>query len=105
MPWQNDPDARRRSAATYQDPEYLRNKAAVRRRSGGRCEHMEGGTRCGSRDGVQCDHIQPVSQGGSHALANLRDLCTPHHNSKTASEGKGFRRTVRDPQPSPRTRW
>ena len=105
MPWQNDPDARRRSAATYQDPVYLRNKKLVRQRSGGRCEHMDGTVRCGSMDGVQCDHLVPVSVRVDHSLANLQDLCTTHHQRKTATEGGGFRKQRSDPLPSPRTRW
>jgi 5-methylcytosine-specific restriction endonuclease McrA len=104
MPWSNDPEARRRSAETYNDPEYVRNKAAVRRRSGGRCELQVEGRRCGSRDRVQCDHILPRSQGGGHDLANLRDLCLPHHRAKTAHEGSGYRRPG-DPAPQPRTAW
>jgi 5-methylcytosine-specific restriction enzyme A len=104
MPWRNSPADRRRSAATYDDPEYKRNKAAVRRRSGGRCEWAQGGTWCGSPLGVQCDHKIPRSQGGSHALANLWDLCAVHHGRKTAQEGAGFRQ-ARDPDPAPRTAW
>ena len=101
MPWANDPDARRKSAQTYSDPEYVRNKRIVRRRSGGRCEHPG----CGSRLGVQCDHKIPRSQGGTHQLENLWDLCGYHHRQKTATEGGGFRKPAGDPQPVQRTRW
>jgi 5-methylcytosine-specific restriction endonuclease McrA len=106
MPWANDREARRRSDATYQDPVYKRNKAIVRRRSGGRCEWTDQGQRCSSRDRVQCDHLVPVSRGGTHDLTNLRDLCRQHHDQKTAQEGGGFRGAkARDPAVTPRTAW
>lgn len=105
MPWRNSPEDRAASTATYQDPEYQRNKAIVRRRSGGRCEVVtENGTRCGSADRVQCDHVTPVSQGGGHGLGNLRDTCISHHRAKSAAEGGGWRRR-RDPPPQARTQW
>lgn len=103
MPWEHTPASRRRDADTYGNPEYRRNKAAVRRRSGGRCEWTDG-QRCNSRDRVQCDHKVPVSQGGTHAMTNLWDLCRTHHDQKTASEGGGYRRRD-DPEPQPRTQW
>lgn len=110
MPWEKSREDRQADAAFYGDPLYKRNKAIVRRRSGGRCEVTENGRRCGSRDRVQCDHIIPRSQGGGHALANLRDACHYHHSRKTAQEGGGFRanrgsRAARDPRPRPRTSW
>lgn len=109
MPWRNDREARRRSDATYSDPEYKRNRAIVRRRSGGRCEVTENGRQCGSRDRVQCDHIIPVSQSGTHHPDNLRDICKPHHDRKTAQEGGGYRQRGRvrekDPPVQARTNW
>jgi HNH endonuclease len=112
MPWDNTPAKRAQDARTYGDPEYKRNKAIVRRRSGGRCEVREDGRACGSNDRVQCDHILPVSQGGTHHLGNLRDTCGPHHARKTAQEGGGYRKTGRrggrreaDPVLASRTRW
>jgi 5-methylcytosine-specific restriction endonuclease McrA len=118
MPWTKTPEDRRRDYQVYNDPVYKRNRALVRRRSGGRCESADTGRRCASRDRVQCDHIIPVSHGGSHDLANLRDLCKPCHDRKTATEGGGFRNTATDgggnmqrprppldPEPTPRTRW
>jgi 5-methylcytosine-specific restriction enzyme A len=104
MPWDNSPEKRRRDAEVYGDPEYKRNRAIVRRRSGGRCELIEAGRRCSSRDRVQTDHIVPVSQGGTHALSNLRDLCKRHHAAKTAQEGAGYR-AKSDPELQPRTAW
>lgn len=99
MPWRNDPDARRRSAETYGDPEYQRNRKAALRRAGRRCE------KCQSWKDVQVDHVIPVSQGGTHALANLMVLCGDCHATKTATEGGGFRKPARDPAPRPRTQW
>jgi 5-methylcytosine-specific restriction endonuclease McrA len=110
VPWDNSPEKRARDAAFYGDPLYRKNKAIVRRRSGGRCEVFEAGRPCGSRDRVQCDHIIPRSQGGTHNLENLRDACHAHHSKKTAQEGGGYRRNGRgrgevDPPATPRTRW
>lgn len=102
MPWDNSPASRARNKA-YDDPEYRRNRALAIRRAGGRCEWMDGGQRCGSRDRVSVDHITPVSQGGTHHLDNLRVLCRPHHQAKTATEGGGFR--TADPPLQQRTRW
>lgn len=106
MPWDKTPEDRARDAAFYGDPEYKRNKAVVRRRSGGRCEVVEAGQRCSSRKGVQCDHIVPRAQGGGHALGNLRDTCRDHHRAKTAGEGGGYRAKAKpDPAVETRTRW
>src|SRR5262249_47014824 len=107
MPWANTPEDKARSAATYGSAEYKRNNAIVRRRSCGRCERTEDGRPCSSRDRVQCDHKTPVSQGGTHHISNLWDLCTPHHDRKTAGEGGGWRRggSAPDPAPTPKTEW
>jgi 5-methylcytosine-specific restriction endonuclease McrA len=106
VPWDNSPEKRARDAKTYGDPEYKRNRAIVRRRSGGRCEMLVSGRPCGSRDRVQCDHIRPKSQGGGNGLENLRDLCHAHHAAKTAAESGATRRAPRrDPVLQQRTRW
>jgi 5-methylcytosine-specific restriction endonuclease McrA len=107
MPWDNDPEKRQRDARNY-GPEYKRNRAVAWRRAGGRCEHLEGGRRCGSRDRCQVDHIIPVSQGGTHHLDNLRVLCATHHQAKTAQEGRGYRggrKPKADPVLQVRTQW
>lgn len=117
MPWDNSPEKRARDKLVYQDPEYKRNKKIIRRRSGGCCEVIKDGRPCGSRDRVQCDHIIPLSQGGTHHLGNLRDACKPCHDKKTALEG-GFVKTGKrgrggwakrgqqqDPALQPRTTW
>lgn len=109
MPWEKTRADRQRDAQVYGDPEYKRNKTIVRRRSGGRCEVTEDGRQCGSRDRVQCDHIIPISQGGTHHLENLRDSCHRHHAKKTAAEGGGYRRRRPAPDTDPplqgRTVW
>lgn len=100
MAWRNDPEKRRRDQEVYADPEYVRNRALARKRAGGRCE------KCRSRAGrLQCDHIVPVSQGGTHELSNLRMLCLPCHRPKSASEGGPRPRAAEDPAPTPRTQW
>ena len=103
MPWANDREARRRTAITY-GPEYRRNRQLAAQRAAGRCE------RCGRRGRLQCDHIIPVTQGGTHNLANLQMLCSGPgscHARKTATEGGGYRapRQAADPEPAPRTAW
>lgn len=110
MPWRNDRAARRQSDATYNDPEYRRNRPIAWRRADGRCEQLVDGRRCGSRKRCQVDHIIPVSQHGTHHLDNLRVLCKPHHDEKTAQEGGGYRRRGRrgpeaDPPLQGRTNW
>ena len=37
------------------------------------------GTRCGSRNAVQIDHIRPFAAGGTHDPSNLRLLCAAHN--------------------------
>ena len=48
---------------------------------------------CGSRGGeLECDHIHPVSKGGSNDLDNLATACKPCNRSKrdkTVEEWKG----------------
>jgi HNH endonuclease len=107
MPWANDRESRRRSDATYQNPEYKRNREAARRRANGRCEgcHHPHGR-------LQCDHIVNYAVSRSHALANLQMLCVGAgscrcHEKKTAQEGGGFRNGQRatDPGLETRTAW
>ena len=110
MPWNKTPADRAADAAFYGDPLYKANKKLVRKRSGGRCEVIENGRPCGSRDRVQCDHIIPRTQGGTHHLDNLRDTCRRHQAQKTAQEGGGYRKRGRraaeaDPVLTTRTKW
>ena len=107
MTWRKTPAGRRRDSQVYGDPEYRRNRDLARRRAAGFCEQ------CHHRHPrLQCDHVIPVSQGGGHALANLRMLCAGPgscrcHEAKTATEGGGYRgaRRPADPDPLSRTAW
>jgi hypothetical protein len=108
MPWDNSPDARRRSDATY-GPEYRRNRDTARRRAAGRCEG------CHHRHTrLQCDHIRNNAAGSTpdHSLGNLQMLCTGPgscqcHEKKTATEGGGYRapKAAADPECTPKTVW
>lgn len=106
MPWRKTAADRRRDARIYGDPEYIRNRAAAKRRAAGRCEQCRH-----PHSRLQCDHVIPVTQGGTHKLDNLRMLCAGQgtckcHEKKTAREGGGYRaRNTPDPDPRPRTAW
>jgi hypothetical protein len=63
---------------------------------------------------VQVDHVIPVTQHGTHHLDNLRVLCKPCHDKKTAQEGGGYRKGGQgrrgrkreaDPVLAARTKW
>jgi 5-methylcytosine-specific restriction endonuclease McrA len=106
--WKKTGEQRRADAGFYSDPEYKRNRPLALKRAGGKCELTENGKRCGSRDRCQVDHIIPRARGGTHHLDNLRVLCKPHHDQKTAQEGKGYRggrKLKGDPPLITRTQW
>lgn len=83
-------DARRQRRQWYRfvytTAEYRRARAAVRVRSGGRCEANVDGVRCAAL-AVECHHVRPLSACRSEqeafALgtdpANLRDVCFGHN--------------------------
>lgn len=49
-------------------------------RDGGRCGYSgEGGRICGSRAGLQFDHVKPWALGGESDAANIRLLCRAHN--------------------------
>jgi 5-methylcytosine-specific restriction endonuclease McrA len=54
-------------------------KRAVSVRSGGRCEYVYRGRRCGSRYQLEIDHKVPLAAGGGHELEQLRHLCREHN--------------------------
>lgn len=67
----------------------------VKRRSGGKCEVIRDGKRCGRRATGGVDHIVP---SGSDDLDNLQDTCWPCHSTKSSAEGnaaKAERRALR----------
>ncbi len=107
MPWDNSPEKRKRDQEVYGDPEYKRNRKLLLRRAGGRCE------RCGKKTArLQADHVIPVTQGGTHLLANLMALCFDCHARKSATEGGGWRKgrgsgrgRPSDPPPRTGTAW
>ena len=38
---------------------------------------------CGARSRLECDHVVPISEGGTHELGNLRTLCRACHIADT----------------------
>ena len=64
--------------------EYVRNsryitasvRREVRERDGDQC------VRCGSRDGLEFDHIMPHSAGGHNGASNLQQLCKVCNRTK-----------------------
>lgn len=94
------PSLVRDSAADAREPRFLREmragryipawvKRAVWQRDDGRCAwRFEEGTLCGSRDGIEYDHIQPVAKGGrSDSPRNVRLLCRLHNREAAEAAG------------------
>ncbi len=55
-------------------------KRVVWQRDGGRCGYVSpDGRRCGSRHGLEYDHIRPRAMGGETAVENLRLRCRAHN--------------------------
>ena len=71
--------------------EWHKIRSRVRRRAGGRCEHIADGKRCQAK-GTDVDHIM---RGDDHVETNLQLLCKPHHASKSSSEGGSAKRKPR----------
>ena len=84
MPWET---SRRRETLPANWPELV---AAVKARSGGRCEFpLPSGRRCPRRGDGGVDHIVP---NNDHSMSNLRDSCKRHHGSKSSAEGLAARK-------------
>ena len=67
----------------YKDPAYARARQHRFERAHGKCEA------CGvylQPAQWQCDHIVPLSRGGSNDITNLQVLCIPCHRRKTRRE-------------------
>ena len=74
----------------YSDPMYARNRPLVFKRDGGRC------VRCGfdvSPRAYICDHIIPLSEGGTSAIENLQTLCRSCSKRKTRNDRRRRART------------
>lgn len=76
--------------------------AAVRRRSGGRCEFLVPGTviprRCPNVADGGVDHIIP---NDDDSLDNLRDSCSRHHREKSSREGNEAKEAIRSKRTRP----
>lgn len=72
----------------YQTPEHRAWRARVIARAGGRCEAIDGGTRCtkaAPEHRMFADHIRELRDGGDPLnLANGQCLCGSHHSLATA---------------------
>lgn len=67
----------------YQDPLYARNRPLAYERDGRRC------VKCGlplSAEAYICDHILPLSEGGTSELEDLQTLCGPCSKAKTRQD-------------------
>lgn len=83
--------------------EYRGVSRAVRRAvladAAGRC------AACGRKaERLEVDHVIPVSEGGSHAAANLQALCVDCHRLKSAAEGTRGRARARLTESQPVSR-
>lgn len=67
----------------YKDPQYARNRRHRFERVHGRCELCSIVLQPGD---WQCDHLVPLSKGGTSDISNLRILCIPCHKAKTAED-------------------
>ncbi|HEY2956397.1 MAG TPA: hypothetical protein VGK89_14250, partial [Candidatus Eisenbacteria bacterium] len=55
-------------------------KRAVWERDGGQCTFVsEGGHRCGSRNRLEFDHVDPVARGGEATVEGIRLRCRAHN--------------------------
>jgi len=63
--------------------EWRRRRLAVFERDQWRCTVCN---RFGQR--LECDHIKPLAQGGTHDMANLRTICRPCHLAETRRQIK-----------------
>jgi len=102
-PPDNPPRHRWDTSQRRQDsPQWKAIRSLVAERDNHRCqEFMRDGEPCTDK-GTECDHIIPVSQGGTDSLENLRMLCTWHHARKSSREGQAARKNLTERRPTPR---
>ena len=77
--------------AGYSDPAFTRNRPRAYERDGRDC--VSCGQQLGANEYI-CDHIVPLSQGGTSDLANLQTLCRSCNKEKTGNDRRR-RATVR----------
>lgn len=63
---------------------WRRTRQRVFERDGFACQY------CGSKDNLECDHVVPLSRGGSHEDDNLKTACRPCNRSKCAKTLEEF---------------
>ena len=69
-------------------------KRHVLARSGGLCEVVQGGTRCGWPGG-EVDHITPWHLSHDDSIANAQMICPSHHRDKTQTEARAARERIK----------
>lgn len=69
---------------SWRSPEWQQRAREAKQRDGRRC------VICKSDDGLQTDHIVPLSQGGSNDFENLQTLCHACHEQKTGRQLRRF---------------
>jgi 5-methylcytosine-specific restriction endonuclease McrA len=72
------------NSSTAHEVKARQNEAEIRRivwqRDGGKCGYvLATGLKCGSRNRLELDHIQPKSLGGADTVENLRLRCRLHN--------------------------
>jgi 5-methylcytosine-specific restriction endonuclease McrA len=75
------------SARSRYVPKAERQKVLLRDQN--RCTYQdpETGRRCGSRHGLQLDHVVPFSLGGANTADNLTLRCGPHNRYRAEQMG------------------
>ncbi|MFC8099425.1 HNH endonuclease [Streptomyces sp. NPDC057363] len=41
---------------------------------------------CGTREGLEVDHVRPIARGGTWTLDNAQTLCRPCHTAKSVRD-------------------
>jgi hypothetical protein len=71
------PQKKLRPSKAEHIPAHVRRE--VWKRDGGRCQwRLHNGELCGCTEGLQFDHIEPLAQGGTSTVDNVRLLCAAH---------------------------